>query len=50
MESLIYPDIFDGNVKAFFTNKTIGIKIEQILKSFSLEKEKYFFTNTETYR
>ncbi len=42
MESLIYPDIFDGNVKAFFTNKTIGIKIEQILKSFSLEKKTIF--------
>lgn len=42
MKSLIYPEIFNGNVKAFFTNKTVGIEIEEIIKSFSSEKKSIF--------
>jgi hypothetical protein len=42
MDNFIWPDIFGGDVKAFFTVKPIGIDAEYISRMFSLKKEYIF--------
>lgn len=39
MDRLICPDIFNGNVKAFFTRKPLGVDIKEISIIFSIRKE-----------
>ena len=39
---MIYPEIFDGKVKAFFTGKTVGADIEKIRCILSIKKEDIF--------
>lgn len=42
MEILIYPEIFDSHVKAFFTGKTPGIDREEISKIAAIKKENIY--------
>jgi len=42
MESLIYPDIFSNDVKAFFTTRVLGANIKKICSFLSIEKENVF--------
>jgi|MudIll2142460700_1097286.scaffolds.fasta_scaffold06543_3 hypothetical protein len=39
MDILIRPDIFDGQVKAFFTGKSLGADRDKISKVFSIDKD-----------
>ena len=43
MDGLIYPDIFNENIKAFFTKKSVGVEIDKITGGLSLKKENIFF-------
>ncbi len=42
MDKLIWPDIFGGAVKAFFTRKSVGADAEKISRILSIEKENVF--------
>jgi YfiH family protein len=42
MDGLIYPHIFNGNIKAFFTGKPVGVEIDKITGILSLKKEDIF--------
>ena len=42
MESLIYPDIFSSDVKAFFTTRVLGSDTEKICSFLSIKKESVF--------
>ena len=42
MDTLIYPEIFDGSVKAFFTKKSLGADIGMISKILSLKKDNVY--------
>jgi YfiH family protein len=42
MDRLIWPDIFDGAVKAFFTRKSVGADIKKISSILSIEQENVF--------
>jgi YfiH family protein len=39
MEKLIFPDIFDRNIKAFFTTRVLGADIPKICRILSIQKE-----------
>lgn len=39
MHNLIYPDIFDGPVKAFFTSKSLGADIDRISGVLGVKRE-----------
>jgi YfiH family protein len=43
MEHLIYPDIFSGDVKAFFTTRVLAADIKKICSLLSIKKEDVFF-------
>jgi YfiH family protein len=38
MSRLIFPEIFNNSIKAFFTKKSIGVNIEEICRTFSIKK------------
>ena len=42
MESLIYPDIFSSDVKAFFTTRVLGADIKKICSLLSIQQESVF--------
>ena len=42
MEALICPDIFNGQVKAFFTTKVLGADIQKICNLLSINKDDIF--------
>jgi len=42
MKEHIFPDIFYGNVKAFFTTRVLGSDIEKICNFLSIKKEDIF--------
>ena len=42
MESLIYPDIFSSDVKAFFTTRVLGADIKKICSLLSIQQENVF--------
>jgi polyphenol oxidase len=42
MDKLIYPGIFNNDVTAFFTGKTLGADIEKICAMLSIRKEKIY--------
>ncbi len=43
MSSLIIPGIFDNSIKAFFTNKSLGVNIADICHIFSIRKDDIYF-------
>ncbi len=42
MKSILYPEIFNGSVKAFFTRKTIGSDIEALSTLFPMKDMEFF--------
>jgi len=42
MDTLIYPDLFNGHAKAFFTCKSLGADRENISKILSIKKENVY--------
>ncbi|MFH1025425.1 MAG: peptidoglycan editing factor PgeF [Nitrospirota bacterium] len=42
MNKLICPDIFDGNITAFFTRKSLGVDVEKISSILSINKENIY--------
>jgi len=42
MEKLICPDIFSGNVKAFFTTRALGADLQKICSFLSIQREDIF--------
>lgn len=42
MDTLICPDMFNGQVKAFFTKKPLGADIEKISQLLSIKKENVY--------
>jgi copper oxidase (laccase) domain-containing protein len=42
MDELIWPDIFGGAVKAFFTRRSVGADVDKISSILSIEKENVF--------
>ena len=42
MKSILYPEIFNGSVKAFFTRRTIGSRIDTLSALFSLNARDFF--------
>jgi hypothetical protein len=38
MNNMIFPEIFDNSVKAFFTRKPLGVNIEEICRILSIER------------
>jgi YfiH family protein len=42
MDELIWPDIFGGAVKAFFTRRSVGADVDKIRSILSIEKENVF--------
>jgi len=43
VDSLIFPDIFDGSVKAFFTRKSPGTNVKEICNLLSIERDAIYF-------
>ena len=39
MNNIIFPEIFDKSVKAFFTKKLLGVNTEEICRIFAVKKE-----------
>ncbi len=42
MDRLIYPEIFNNSVKAFFTKKSLGAEIGKISQHLSIQKENVY--------
>jgi YfiH family protein len=42
MDELIWPDIFKGSLKAFFTRKSVGADLDKISRILSVEKASIF--------
>lgn len=42
MDRLIYPEIFNNSVRAFFTKKTFGAETEKISQHLSVQKENVY--------
>jgi YfiH family protein len=42
MNNVIFPEILDASVTAFFTKKPLGVNVEEICRIFSVEKDKVY--------
>ena len=43
MSRLIFPSIFNGDVKAFFTTRSFGVDVKKMSSFLSIEKENIYF-------
>jgi len=42
MNNFVFPELFDNSIKAFFTKKPLGVKVEEICRIFAIERKEIY--------